>query len=67
MIDFKIPRKNSEKIIINEQVPIRAALSCPFDNPDDLILKGNFKKISKGQLSFEFKEIDFFMFSTAFV
>ncbi len=61
MIDFKIPRKNSEKIIINEQVPIRAALSCPFDNPDDLILKGNFKKISKGQLSFEFKEtVSFF-------
>lgn len=59
MLNPNTEKRNEERLIFTEEVPLKGAVSSPFENNNDLVLSGTIASLGKGQLAFRKGESGF--------
>jgi tetratricopeptide (TPR) repeat protein len=59
MLNPNIEKKNEERLIFREEVPVKGTASSPFDMTEDIVLSGTISSLEKGQLTFRKGETEF--------
>ncbi|MGA2315266.1 MAG: tetratricopeptide repeat protein [Thermodesulfobacteriota bacterium] len=59
MLNPNTEKRNEEKLIFREEVPVKGTISSPFESGDDLILSGTTSSVNKGEVTFRKRETEF--------
>lgn len=52
MLNPNTEKRNEERLIFKEEVPVKGTISSPFESCDDLILSGTISSLNKGEVTF---------------
>lgn len=59
MLNPNIEKRNEERLIFREEVPVKGTAGSPFEMTDDIVLSGTISSLKKGQLTFRKGETEF--------
>jgi len=50
MLNLCLEKQNDERLIFKKEIPVRTALTSPFESTQDIVLSGDFSSIVKGKV-----------------
>ena len=60
MLNPDTEKRNEERLLFREEVPVTGTVNSPFENNNDIVLSGTIASVTKGQLTFRKGETGFF-------